>query len=112
MIMIVKTPGSQMGSPAQQKLWAEELRSFMRMMPEAWAFRRGQARLVVPTWGNTAPDLACVVIFCTPIESRRGIECLLGRGENLCFRFGGTKYLKVRNTEANWANREIPWRLM
>ena len=35
-----------------------------------------------------------------------------GRGENLCFRFGGTKYLKFRNTEANWANREIPWRLM
>jgi len=43
-----------------------------------------------------------------------------GRGENLCFRFGGTKYLKIRNTEAlklrnteaNWANREIPWPLM
>ena len=39
-------------------------------MPEAWAFRRGQARLVVPTWGNMAPDLACVAIFCTPIEGR------------------------------------------
>ena len=76
------------------------------MMPEAWAFWRGQARLVVPTWGNMAPDLAGVAIFCTPIEGRRG------RGENLCFRFGGTKYLKIRNTEANWANREIPWRLM
>ena len=35
-----------------------------------------------------------------------------GRGENLCFRFGGTKYLKIMNTEENWANREIPWRLM
>jgi len=35
-----------------------------------------------------------------------------GRGENLCFRFGSTKYLKIRNTEANWANREIPWQLM
>jgi len=76
------------------------------MMPEAWAFLRGQARLVVPTWGNTAPDLGCVGIFGTPIEGRRG------RGENLCFRFGGTKYFKVRNTEAKWANREIPRRLM
>jgi len=37
-------------------------------MPEAWAFLRGQARLVVPTWGNMAPDLAGVAIFCTPIE--------------------------------------------
>jgi len=26
-------------------------------------------------------------------------------------RLGGTKYL-IRNTEANWVNREIPWRLM
>jgi len=24
----------------------------------------------------------------------------------------GTKYLKVRNTEANWVNREIPWQWM
>jgi len=40
-----------------------------------------------------------------PIEGRRG------RGANLCFRFGGTQYLNIRNTEANWANREIPWRL-
>ena len=79
-------------SQEQQKLWAEELRHFMRMMPEAWAFRRGQARLVLPTWGNMAPDLACVGFFCTPIEGRRG------RGENLCFRFGGTKYLNARNT--------------
>ena len=95
---------------------------------------------MVPTWGNMAPNLAGVAIFGTPIEGRRG------RGENLCFRFGGgeiekfiirqppigekdsenswisdglpssthgaTKYLKIRNTEANWANREIPWRLM
>ena len=38
---------------------------------------------MVPTWGNMAPDLAGVAIFCTPIEGRRG------RGENLCFRFGG-----------------------
>jgi len=38
------------------------------MMPEAWAFQRGQARLKVPTWGNMAPDLACVAIFCTPID--------------------------------------------
>jgi len=50
----------------------------MRMMPEACAFRSRQARLVVPTWEYTAPDLACVGIFCTPIEGRRG------RGENLC----------------------------
>jgi len=33
------------------------------MMPEVWAFRRVQARLVVPTWGNTAPDLARVGFF-------------------------------------------------
>jgi len=39
-------------------------------MPEAWAFRHGQARLVVPTWGNMAPDLAYVAIFCTLIEGR------------------------------------------
>ena len=65
------------------------------MMPEAWAFQRGQAQLVLD---NTAPDLACVGIFCTPIEGRRG------RGENLCFRFGGTKHLKAGNSEANWAN--------
>ena len=38
-------------------------------MPDAWAFRRGQARLVVPTWGNMAPDLAGVAIFCTPITT-------------------------------------------
>ena len=50
----------------------------MRMMPEGWAFLRGQARLVVPTWDNTSPDLACVAIFCTLIEGQRG------RGENLC----------------------------
>ena len=46
----------------------------MRMMPEAWAFRRGEAQLLVPTWGNMAPDLAGVAIFCTPIEGRRGVE--------------------------------------
>jgi len=44
----------------------------MRMMPEAWAFQRGQVQLVVPTWGNMAPDLAGVVISCTPIEGQRG----------------------------------------
>ena len=55
-------------SQKQQKIWAEELRPFTRMMPEAWAFRRGQARLVVPTWDNMAPDLACVAIFCAAIE--------------------------------------------
>ena len=55
-------------SQEQQKQWAEELRPFMRMMPEAWAFRRGQAQLVDSTWGNMAPDLAGVAIFCTPIE--------------------------------------------
>jgi len=38
------------------------------MMPEAWAFWRGQARLVVPTWGNMALDLAGVAIFGTLIE--------------------------------------------
>ena len=54
-------------SQEQQKEWSEELRPFTRMIPEAWAFWRGQARLVVPTWGNVAPDLACVAIFCTPI---------------------------------------------
>ena len=36
-------------SQEQQKKWAEELRLFMRMMPEACAFLRGQARLMVPT---------------------------------------------------------------
>ena len=61
-------------SQEQQKQWAEELRPFRRMMPEAWAFRHGQARLVVPTWGNVAPDLAGVAILCTPIEGRRGRE--------------------------------------
>jgi len=70
----------------QQKQWAEELRPFTRLMPEAWAFQCGQARLLVPTWGNMAPNLTCVAIFCTLIEGRRG------RGENLCFRFGSTKY--------------------
>ena len=35
----------------------------MRMMPEARAFWRGQALLVVSTWGNTAPDLGCVGFF-------------------------------------------------
>ena len=25
------------------------------MMPEVWAFRRGQTRLVVPTWDNMVP---------------------------------------------------------
>jgi len=36
---------------------------------------------VVPTlaWVNTAPDLACVGIFCTPIEGR------LGRGKICVF---------------------------
>jgi len=52
----------------------------MRMMPEAWAFQRGQARLVVPTWGNMAPDLAGVAILCTQIEGRRG------RGEHFNFK--------------------------
>jgi len=28
------------------------------MKPETWAFRRGQARPVVPEWRYTAPDLA------------------------------------------------------
>ena len=66
----------------------------MRMMSEAWAFRGCQTRLVVPTWRHTASDLACMGFFGTMIEGRGG------RGENLCFRFGGTKYLKVRNTES------------
>jgi len=44
------------------------------MMPEAWAFQRDQTRLVVPTWNNMAPDLACVAIFSTLIEGRRGRE--------------------------------------
>ena len=70
-------------SQEQQKQWSEELRPFTRMMPEAWTFQRGQARLVVPIWGNMAPDPACMAIFCTPIEGRRG------RGENLCLQFGG-----------------------
>jgi len=55
-------------SQEQQKQWGEKLRPSMRMMPEARAFQRGQAQLVVPTWGNMAPDLAGVAIFCTPIE--------------------------------------------
>jgi len=55
-------------SQEQQKKWAEKLRHFMRMMPEVWAFRRGQARLVDPTWCNTAPDLARVGFFCTTIN--------------------------------------------
>jgi len=46
----------------------------MRMMPEAWAFHRGQARLVVPTWGHTAPDLARVGVFCTLIKGQGGRE--------------------------------------
>jgi len=61
-----------------------------------------KCNFVAPTWGNTAPNLACVGIFCTLIEGP-------GQLENLCFRFGSTKYFRVRNTEANWANRKIPW---
>ena len=60
----------------------------MRMMLEAWAFRRGQAGLVVPTWGNTAPDLGYERFFCTLIEGQRG------RGENVFFLIGDTKYYK------------------
>jgi len=73
MIMIVKTPGSQMGSPAAAEEGGEEMGG-----EKCESGERSEVR---------------------------------GRGENLCFRFGGTKYLKIRNTEANWANREIPWRL-
>jgi len=43
------------------------------MMPEVWAFQRGQARLVVPTWDNTAPDLACVGFFCTLMKRERKV---------------------------------------
>jgi len=57
------------------------------MMPEAWAFRRGQARLMVPTWRHTAPDLARVGFFCTPFKGRGGC------GENICFRFGSRECL-------------------
>jgi len=53
------------------------------MMPEAWAFQRGQARLVVPTWGTMAPVLACVAIVCTPIE--REIEKFIITLLLLCF---------------------------
>ena len=51
----------------------------MRMMPEAWVFQRGQARLVIPTWGNTAPDLACVGFFVTLIEGVREVEKFITR---------------------------------
>ena len=61
---------------SQEQQWAEELRHFMGMMPEAWAFRRGQALLVVPTWRHTAPDLAWG-FFALQSKDKEGEKSLL-----------------------------------
>jgi len=62
------------------------------MKPETWAFRRGQARPVVPEWRYTALDVAGVGFFAHRLTDKEGVQKIL------CFRFGGTKILNVKNT--------------
>jgi len=66
-------------------------------MPKAWAFRCGQARLVVPQW-HAATRLPILLGW---VFAHRSKE----EGKK-------KKKEKVRNTDIIWANREITWRLM
>ena len=43
-------------------------------MPEAWAFLRGQARLVAPTWRRLAPNHARVGFFATDQKTMRACK--------------------------------------
>jgi len=51
--------------------------------------------ILQPTWTGRG--------FCI-VNTHGGVQ------KNLDFRFCGTKYWKIRNTETIWVNREIPWR--
>jgi len=46
----------------------------MRMMPETWAVLRGQTKLVVPTWGNTVPNLHTWGFFALKLKDDEGVE--------------------------------------
>jgi len=44
------------------------------MMPETWAVLRGQTKLVVPTWGNTVPNLHTWGFFALKLKDDEGVE--------------------------------------